>query len=60
MIRTFFLIHIKTSKIADEHVEKRKLSDDEKDILIDFLEKNKTLCSSQSQFRDKEEKDPTK
>ena len=29
--------------MADEHVAKRKLSDDEKYILIDFFEKNKPL-----------------
>ena len=59
-MRTFFLTHIKTNKMTDEHVEKRKLSDDEKDILIDFFEKNKPLWSSRSQFRDKKEKDSTK
>ena len=42
-IRTFFLIHIKTNKMADEQVANRKLSGDEKDILIDFFEKNKPL-----------------
>ena len=46
--------------MADEHVEKRKLSDDEKDFLIYFFEKNKSLWSSGSQFRDKEEKKSTK
>ena len=45
--------------MADEHVEKRKLSDDEKDFLIYFFEKNKPLWSSGSQFRDKEEKKST-
>ena len=46
--------------MADEHVAKRKLSDDEKYVLIDFFEKNKPLWSSGSQFRDNEEKDSTK
>ena len=46
--------------MADEHVVKRKLSDDEKDILIDFSEKNKLLWPSGSQFRNKKEKDSTK
>ena len=46
--------------MADEHVVKRKLSNDEKDILIDFFEKYKPLWSSGSQFRDKEEKKSTK
>ena len=46
--------------MADEQVVKRKLSNDEKDILIDFFEKYKPLWSSGSQFRDKEEKKSTK
>ena len=46
--------------MADEHVTKRKLSDDKKDILIDFFEKSESLWSSGSQFRDKEEKDSQK
>ena len=46
--------------MADEQVANRKLSGDEKEILIDFFEKNKPLWSSGSQFRDKEEKDSTK
>ena len=50
---------IRTNTMADEHVEKRKLSDDEKDFLTYFFEKNKPLWSSGSQFRDKEEKKST-
>ena len=46
--------------MADEHVTKRKLSDNKKDILIEVFEKSKPLWSSGSQFRDKEEKDSQK
>lgn len=51
---------MKINKMADEHVVRRKLSNDKKDILIDFFEKYKPLWSSRSQFRDKEEKKSTK
>ena len=53
LIRTFFFTNKRMNKMADEYVAKRKLSDDEKDILINFFENNEHIWSSESQFRDK-------
>ena len=45
------------NKMADE--QKKKLSEEEKNTLIGFYEINKPLWSSDSKFKDKEEKGET-